>query len=102
MAPEVLLGQGYGKQFGRRLGFVYRFSCTNTNIPVGWMSVSLTGASADFWSLGILMFEMFCGFTPFADEEDLEEDAIYMRIIQEDLSVRGQAAAPEDCVTRET
>ena len=33
------------------------------------------------------MFEMFCGFTPFADEEDLEEDAIYMRIIQEDLSV---------------
>lgn len=33
------------------------------------------------------MFEMFCGFTPFADEEDAEEDAIYMRIIQEDLSV---------------
>ena len=33
------------------------------------------------------MFEMFCGFTPFVDEEDAEEDAIYMRIIQEDLSV---------------
>ncbi len=56
VAPEVLLGQGYGP-------------------------------SADLWSLGILMFEMFCGFTPFADEEDAEEDAIYVRIVQEDLSV---------------
>ena len=49
---------------------------------------SITGSSADLWSLGILMYEMYCGFTPFADDEDVEEDYIYERIMTEDLTVR--------------
>ncbi|KAF5584277.1 AGC PKA kinase, partial [Fusarium subglutinans] len=39
-APEVILGQGYGK-------------------------------SVDWWCLGILTYEMLCGYTPFADESPL-------------------------------
>lgn len=51
------------------------------------LNIDNAGPGADLWSLGILIFEMFCGFTPFADEEDVDEDAIYERIIKEDLSV---------------
>lgn len=33
------------------------------------------------------MFEMFCGFSPFADDDDIDEQSIYMRVIEEDLEV---------------
>ena len=35
----------------------------------------------------IVLFEMLCGFTPFADSADMDETFIYERILHEDMSI---------------
>ena len=40
-------------------------------------------AAVDWWSLGVLAFEMLCGYTPFHAES---AEAIYERIIERDIS----------------
>ena len=37
------------------------------------------GKSVDFWSLGILLYEMLCGIDPFSDDDPLK---IYEKIIE--------------------
>lgn len=49
MAPEMILGNGYGK-------------------------------SVDWWSLGILLYEMLAGFTPFSDPSPVK---VYQNILRE-------------------
>lgn len=54
MAPEVILGKGYG-------------------------------ISADYWSLGIMIFEFLCGGVPFGENES-DSYAIYEKVLQANYS----------------
>lgn len=35
------------------------------------------GASADWWSFGVLMYESLCGYTPFGDDSTIQ---VYSKI----------------------
>ena len=53
MAPEVIIGKGYG-------------------------------ITADYWSVGIMLFEFICGGVPFGEEEE-EPIKIYEKILAHQL-----------------
>jgi cGMP-dependent protein kinase len=53
MAPEVILGKGYG-------------------------------VSADFWSIGVMLFEFLCGGVPFGEEEE-DPYIIYEKVLEHKL-----------------
>jgi serum/glucocorticoid-regulated kinase 2 len=67
LAPEVLIGKGYGK-------------------------------AVDWWTLGILLFEMITGLPPFYDEN---VNAMYKKILQEPLRFpAGVSRDAEDLLRR--
>ena len=46
----------------------------------------------------IVLFEMLCGFTPFADSEDVDEGAIYERILHEDMEIHVECVEGDDAI----
>lgn len=51
-------------------------------------------SGVDYWALGILIYEMVCGFSPFADHENCDQMKICKNIL------KGQLKFPQQCSDR--
>lgn len=49
--------------------------------------------SVDIWALGVILFEMRCGFLPFGMNADADHD-IYMEILKKDLEIPYDVETP--------
>merc|ERR1712000_422558 len=56
----------------------------------------------DYWALGVLMYEMVCGFSPFADHENCDQMKICKNILKGALRFPHQCSDKriKDIITR--
>jgi serum/glucocorticoid-regulated kinase 2 len=68
LAPEILSGQGYGMDWVR-ISSAYMLMMRSTDRSIDW------------WTLGILLYEMMAGLPPFYDErtERMYEKILHVR-----------------------
>ena len=96
LAPELVLGKGHDKGTWGLAGVV-RFApvlASTTTHSCGLSACTCVIAGVDYWALGILIYEMVCGYSPFADHENCDQMKICKNIL------KGQLKFPQKCSDR--
>ena len=67
LAPEILLGMGHGWTFTFKIYYEH----SNKKFFINFLFLpflNLSGATADWWSVGVIPFELLVGIPPFNAE----------------------------------
>lgn len=75
LAPEILLGTGHGSNFFAEWLFHMLYTCAcyfcsfKPSSELHYLRIIiLVGATADWWSVGVILFELLVGIPPFNAE----------------------------------
>ncbi|KAI3735174.1 hypothetical protein L6452_14664 [Arctium lappa] len=85
LAPEILLGVGHGWNF--TLAYTAQFTilafilCLSAAYS-SWNTSLLVGATADWWSVGVILFELLVGIPPFNAESP---EQVFANIMNRDI-----------------